>query len=214
MAYPTTAALVAASTQPDLLALSAPQQDSLRAAAITGVESYTGQSFTEFDGVVELESQGGADLYLPRRLRVLRSITPFNGTPLELEPLYIPEDGTRILFRRNAVGVGYYEQALMEVSGHDYYTHFPTQTVVIDGEWGWAAPPDAVTLALRYDMEEQAAADANALSGTTLAFRKLGLSQIAQGGLRADLSAVPTLSPRVQALLEPHIWLGRGGKLV
>ena len=215
MAYPDTATLVAASSVEELTGLTTEQQDSLRAAAIVAVESYCCQPFTDFPAeTVDVEAGGGYELYLPKRLRVLTSVTPYGGDPLEEAALGVDPEGDRIVFHQNVVGTGYYSQALYEVSGGDYPTCFPLGTLQITGDWGWEDPPDAVVVALRYDMEEQALADQNALSSTVHAVRKLGLANIGQGSLRAELVTPPLVSPRVEALLRDYLWHGEAGKLV
>ena len=205
---------MAASTVEELTSLEEAQQDALRASAIMGVEEFCQQSFEPFEGVIEVEVDNGDEVWLPRRVRTLGSITPDGADPLDLSALALTHDGQRLLWRTNYVGVGYYEQALYEVSGGDYPKHFQRGLMSIDAEWGWGSVPEAVVLALRYDMEDMALADANALSSTVTVFRKLGLTNISQGNLRADLGVVGALSPRVVRLLEPYTFMGRGGRLV
>jgi hypothetical protein len=213
--YPTTSELLAQTTCDELLALQEDQQEALRLAAIVGVESWCGQRFTyDENETVEVECQGGYELYLPKRLISLTSASLYGGDPLELGPIAVDPEGDRIVFRRQAVGVGYYEQALYEVSGGDYATGLPYGTLSLTGNWGWETAPDAVQTALRYDMEEQALADANALASTVHAFRRLGLAGVGQGTLRAQLVTPPTLSPRVERLLVDYVWMGTGGRLV
>jgi len=214
MAYPTTAELVAESTVGELVSLTPEQQDALRDAAITAAENYTGQAFTDYDGEIEVEVEHGTEVYLPRRLRSFRSVTPVGGEPVDLTALRISDDGARIAWRPNIVGVGYYSQALFEVSGGDYLKEFPTGVLVIDGNWGWTNPPAAVRMALRFDMEDNALADANALTPSVNYARTMGLTRLSQGNLNVDLGPLPTLSPRVVRLLEAHVFLGRGGRLV
>ena len=214
--YPVTAELVAASTVDELTSLDSDQLESMREAAIVAVESFTGQRFVYEEAVTELiESGGGYEIYLPKRLIEVTSITPYGGDPLELDAITVAaDDNDRLIFHRNVVGVGYYEQALYEVSGGDYSTVFPQGTLEVVGDWGWEECPENVITALRYDMEEQALADANALSSTVHAVRRLGLSSIGQGSLRAELITPPIVSPRVERLLHDYLWHGTGGKLV
>jgi hypothetical protein len=214
--YPATADLVAASSNEALLALSTAQQDALRLSAIAAIEDWTGQDFLAEDATTrEVRSHGGAELFLPKRLRSLDSITYGDAGELELDAIYLGSDNDRLIFRSGVVGIGYYEQALYEVSGGDYPKQFPIDLLNITGDWGWEDVPDAIIEAIRVDMEEQATADASALSPSVAAFRKMGLTNISQGNLRADLSpAVPTLSPRVQRLLSPYVFLGQGGRMV
>lgn len=213
--YPTTAELLAESSCEELLALQEDQQEAHRQAAIAAVESWTGQQFLYFEGeAVEVESGGGHELYLPKRLIEVTSVTPYGGTPLDSAAIAVDPEGDRLVFRKGVVGVGYYEQALYDVSGGDYPSAFPMGTLVITGNWGWTTAPEAVATALRWDMEEQALADANALSPTVHAVRRLGLSSIGQGSLRASLVTPPMLSPRCERLLTDYVWMGTGGKLV
>lgn len=216
--YPTTAELVAASASPELLGLTAPQQDALRAAAIVSVERYTGQKFVEFDGLSVERSNGSRAITLSRRLRVFRSLS-IAGIA---EALYGPtevglsDDGDR-LFLLSDAGLSYYSQALLDVQARDSRTYrrgFPTGEVTIDGEWGWEDSPDGVDQAIRIDMEEQAAADASKLSGAVSSYRRLGITDISQGNLRVTMGDPATVSPRVAHLLEDYVWTAGGGLLV
>lgn len=213
--YPPTEDLVAASSVPELSALTSDQQDALRASAIRAVEEYTQQQFVPYTGVITVESPGGGELWLPRRLRSLTSAYASGSDPYELDALRIAPDGYRLVWIDNVVGVGYYEQALMEVSGHDYPTKFPhASTIYVDGDWGWDGVPDDVVQAIRFDMEDQALADANALSATVHVARKLGLESIDQGNLRMQLGAVGALTPRVTRLLDRYVFAGTTGYVV
>ena len=212
--YPDTVTLTSASSVEELLALDSDQQDALRVAAITAVEEFCGQSFENFSGVIEVEVDNGAEVWLPRRVRSLNAITPDGADPLDLDALAVTHNGQRLLWRTNYVGVGYYEQALYEVSGGDYPKQFREGLIAVDADWGWEFVPEPIVRALQWDMEETALADANALSSTVHVFRKLGLENVSQGNLRADLGAVASLSPRVRRLLEPYVFLGPGGRLV
>ena len=212
--YPSTADLVAMSTVEDLLTLDSDRQDALRVAAISAVEEFCGQSFEPFEGVIEVEVANGSEAWLPRRVRALLAITPDGADPLDLSALAVTHDGARLLWRTNYVGVGYYEQALYEVSGGDYPKQFQQGLIAIDADWGWESVPEPVVRALQWDMEDTAMADANALSPTVHVFRRLGLESVSQGNLRADLGTASSLSPRVRRLLEPYVFLGPGGRLV
>ena len=215
MPYPTTAEIIAASTVPELIALTPDQQDALRITSIAAIEDYASQSFGEpFVGSVEVESVAGDVLSLPRRLRSFESITPTGADPLESDAIAITDNGARLAWRPNIVGVGYYAQALHQVSGCDYPTRFPNGFVTIVGDWGWEDPPEAIVTALRFDMEDAALADANALTATVNYARKMGLRSINQGNLAVDLGPMPTLSPRTAALVEPYVFYGRAGRLV
>ena len=213
--YPTTAELVSESQVTELTGLEFAQQEALRTAAIVAVESFCGQQFLDFPAeTVLIASGGGYEIYLPKRLRTLTSIAGFDSDALELDAITVDPEGDRLVFHRNVVGVGYYEQALYDVSGGDYSTAFPQGTLEVTGDWGWESAPDAVATALRWDMEEQALADANALSPTVHAVRRMGLGNIGQGSLRAELVTPPSVSPRVNRVLQDYLWHGTGGKLV
>jgi hypothetical protein len=215
MAYPTTAELVAASTVAELTSLTEEQQDALRSSAISAIEDWCGQSFLPEDDATKIvRSEGGAELYLPKRLRSLTSMQTSGGAEHELAAVHVADEGDMLLFKSGVVGVGYYEQALFEVSGGDYPQGFKKDLLTITGDWGWETVPEPVVTAIRFDMEDAAVADANALSSTVHAFRALGLTNISQGNLRADLGTIPVLSVRVTRLLSPYLFLGRGGRLV
>ena len=124
--------------------------------------------------------------------------------------MVLSDDHSR-LHRSPSVGIGYYEQAMAEVSGEQFPLGFGN--VAIDGTWGWATIPENVITALRWDMEDTAVADANPLSGTVRAYRKLGLRNIAQGNLTADMTGTPSVSGRVAQLLRPYMWQGQVGAL-
>lgn len=213
--YPSAATLVEQSTVEALASLTEAQQDALRSAAISAVEEHVGQSFTPFSGIVQVPSQGGYEVLLPRRLRLLDAVYSSRGDLLEPEAVVLGPNKDRLIWRQNIVGVGYYEQALFEVSGRDYPTRFGRDTLQVAGEWGWDAVPQPVVDAIRYDMEDQAMADASALTQTVHVFRRLGLTTIDQGNLRATLGPVGGgLSPRVTRVLKPYVFLGTGGYVV
>jgi len=213
--YPTTATVLAETNVAELIALEPEQQEALRSAAIVAIEAYCGQSFeNDPETTVLVESAGGYELYLPKHLRSFTDVSQLGGDALALDAIRVDPEGDRICFDSGLVGAGYYEQALYDVSGGDYGSAFPAGTLSITGDWGWETAPPSVATALRYDMEEQALADTNALSSTVHAVRRLGLSSIGQGSLRAQLVAPPMVSPRVERLLADYVWMGTGGKLV
>lgn len=214
MAYPTTPELVGASQVAELTSLSPEQQDALRDAAIIAIESYCGQSFTEFDGAEIVLGSGARRLDLPRRLERLDALSVQDGR-LDATSVRLSEKGDYLWVPLN-IGVGYYTQTLLELQGWDWrHRKFKyEEDVTITGLWGWADPPANVVTALRYDMEDTALADASGLSSTVHAARKLGLSSISQGNLTASLANAPGLSSRVEQLLHPYVWLGRMGAVV
>jgi hypothetical protein len=211
MAYPTTAQLVDASSQDELNALTPVQQDALRQASIAAIEAHCGQSFTAEVATHTLRGTGGDTLLLPRRLAAVTDVV-LGGAALTLSDLQLGDDFDRLVlpapFPRN-----YYERTLATLDGWGPRTWDATLDVAVTGTWGWVDPPDAVVTALRYDMEDQAAADASGLSGAVQAYRKLGIRGISQGNLNAQLNGGGSVSPRVQRLLEGLQWQGAGGYL-
>jgi hypothetical protein len=216
MPYPTVDEIVARSTDANLLALDSEQQEALWAVSIQAIELYTGQSFAgSADKALEVEATLADVLYLPERLTALESVIPTGGDPLETTAIAITHDGGRLKFRRNVVGVGYYQQALQEVSGYSYPTMFSEGFVTVAGTWGWEDCPPAVIGAIQWDMEESAAADANALTATVNYMRAMGIERISQGNLDLALAPRPTVSPRVQSGLDAYVFLGTpSGRLV
>jgi len=214
MAYPPAAEIAEGSAE--LEALTPEQLDALYAASINAVETYCGQSFGDvYDGTHEIESARSNALYLPQRIIVLRSVIPFGGDPMDLSAIGFTHDGARLIWKKGVVGVGYYEQALQEVSDYAYADQFPDGTVIVDGEWGWENPPGAVLLSLRLDMVGVVQGEANALTATVGYMRQMGIERISQGNLDLTLTAVPTISPVVSALLDPFVFLGTPpGRLV
>jgi hypothetical protein len=210
MAYPTTAALVAASSVTELTDLTGPQQDGLRSAAITAVENYTGQVFEPVTGTKVIDGSGSRELYLPARLESFTAVG-IKGVGIPITEFAISDQKHRLYFS-GAVG-NYYEQALLDGSEPKDFTYEPG-AIAITGIWGWTTCPPAIVIALRYDMEDQALADANAISPTIGAWRKLGLSSISQGNLSATFAKhAPTLTSRVLRLVEPYAWAGEIGRV-
>lgn len=212
MAYPTTAELVAASSQDALTGLTPAQQDALRTAAIAAVEAHCGQSFTSEDATHAVRGSGGDTLLLPRRLEAATAVT-MGGMLLEPGAWELGEDADRLVLPALAPS-NYYERTMAQLDDWGPRSWANDLAVHITGTWGWTTPPDAVVTALRYDMEDQAAADASGLSGAVQAYRKLGIRGISQGNLNAQLNGGGSLSPRVQRLLEGLQWAGAGGFLV
>jgi hypothetical protein len=208
MAYPDREDVVAASTVDELTGLTTDQQDALYYAAISAIEDFTGQSFTEFTGARTITGAGGTEQYLDRRLQSVTAWT-LDGVELDLTALAISEGGDRIYVPTPVPSYG--------VLTPEPWGEAPRRLrgdLEITGVWGWSDPPEAVVEALRLDMEDTALAEAHALSASVHAARKLGIDTIRQGNLDVALRDVPTLSPRVTRLLEPYVWLGAGGHLV
>ena len=208
MAYPTVEELQALS--PALAGLTEDQVAALRITAIRSIETYTGQSFEEpHDEVKEVEVNNPGDvLYLPERLIAWDSIAPTGADPYDNAAMVLTHNGGRMKFRRNYVGMGYYSQALYEISGEDYPTQFGYGFVEIDGTWGWEETPQAILDAIVFDAEDGFSADQNALTPTVEYARKVGITRWSQGNLNLELSARPSLSARVVGLLDDYVFLG------
>ena len=214
MPYPTLADIVAIT--PGLAALTPEQQEALYASSIAQIESYCGQSFAgTTDESIEVQSMRSDTLYLPKRLIELDSIVPFGGDPAEVSAIAITHDGARLVWKRDVVGVGYYEQALQEVSGYSYPTMFPDSWVMVTGTWGWVDSPPEVDIALRLDISDSVSSDENALTATVNYMRAMGIERISQGNLDLALAPHAALSPGVSELLEPFVFRGTPpGRLV
>lgn len=213
MGYPSTATLVAASSVAELDELSTAEQEALRAVAISSVERFTGQSFT-VDGpgsTMVVDGSGGREVFLPRRVEALTAIT-VKGSAIDLTDVALSSDGSRLYFQ--PLADGYAVQAMRDTPYDTRTFRRGAGTLVLVGTFGWSACPDAVTQALRLEMEEQALADASALSGIVSAHRRLGLRDIAQGNLRATIGVPGEIGARASRLLAPLVWTGAGGYLV
>jgi hypothetical protein len=86
--------------------------------------------------------------------------------------------------------------------------------IVLTGVFGWSETPATVEQAIRLEMEAQAQADANRLSGVVAGARRLGLTDIAQGNLRVSLGDPSEVTPRTARLLAGYVWTGEAGRLV
>lgn len=209
MAYPTTADLVAASSVAELQNLTQPQQDALRAVAINNIERYCGQKFLAFDGSLAVDGSGGAELWPERRVESLTDIA-VHGTGIDLTDVVVSEKGDRVYLA--PVSANYAVRAMREEAYDTRTFRAGAGTVTLTGTFGWTVIPDAVFQAIRIEMEEQAVADASALSGPVAAWRRLGLRDISQGNLRATIGDPSLLSPRAAALLTAdYVWQGPAG---
>lgn len=207
--YPTTAELVALSVDTSLTNLSSDEQDALRESAIAAIEEFANQRFESRVETVTIDGYGSDVLYLPQRLETLTGLS-IEGTAWPVDSVVLNSQNDRLSKSRES-GIGYYEQAMAEVSGERFPLGFGN--VALTGTWGWTVIPEAVEWALVWDMEDTAIAEANALSGTIRAYRKLGVRTIDQGNLRADVTGTPTVSDRVARLLRPYVWQGAVGAL-
>jgi hypothetical protein len=215
MSYPTAAELVNESSVAALTTLDSGDQEVLRQISIAAIETYCGQSFELLTDHTEvIDGTGGRVLYLPRRLL---SVTEFiaEDSALEIDDIRITEDGARIQVNAELYTGNYYTRTLRELNDNQpmWFT-YGTGTVTITGDWGWDNCPVAVRRALLRDMEDTALADSNALNESLRAYRKLGLSDVSQGNLRATMTATPTIAEDVAALLQPYIWMGEIGAVV
>lgn len=221
--YPSTSDLVAASTVDALTALTGPQQDALRTAAITAVETHCGQRFisegTEADPIVKrVDGSGSNTLYLPVRLSLLSAVL---ATDASLGGVTVSDDRMRLTIGGNGHGGSWVDRAYADLRGHREIG-FPSgvDNIKISGVWGWTdeeytAELDAVTTALRMDMEDKALAGANYLADTVRASRALGVSNVSQGRLSINLAAVePDLSVRAQRQLADLVVEHVGGATV
>jgi hypothetical protein len=209
MAYPTRADVVAGSSQDELTSLDAAQQDALYDAAIQAIEEFTGQRFAPEVKTVVVDGNGKQELFLPERLEELTAVA-LGGHLIGLDDVALDVDGTR-LYWSSYVGSGY--AAIPWGDSRTFRSGFGN--IALTGTWGWTEAPAAIETALRYDMEEQAAADASGLAGSVAAYRRLGLRSAAQGNLRVDLADAPTgLSARAQRVLAPYVWHGGAGYIV
>ncbi len=209
--YPSTEALVAESDVDELTDASSVEQDAYRAAAIQAVEGYCGQAFTLYEGELVIDGTGAREVFPPRRVETLSDIM-VKGTSIDLTDVVISPEGDRLHFAPYATS---YALAALRDTAYDSRTfRSGSGMIVLTGTFGWSLVPDAVVQAIRIEMEEQAQADSNALAGTVAAYRRLGLRNIAQGNLRADLVGNPAeISPRAARLLAKYVWTGPGGYL-
>jgi hypothetical protein len=211
--YPTAAELVADSAVPELTGAAAPDQEALRTAAIVAVETYCGQSFESEVATYTVDGSGDGVLYLPRRLDALTGLA-VNDEPWAVGDVVLSDDHTRLLFA--LTGGSAYSRAMLAVQGIDQTRVWPSRrgAVALTGTWGWDTVPQAVTDALRIDMEDTARADANDLASSVAASRKLGLTGLRQGNLSLSIGEVGGLSPRAIRLLSSDlIWRGPIGGL-
>lgn len=210
MPYPTTAALVAASSVAELTSLTVPQQDALRDVAISAVERYTGQQFISSVVPVTIDGGGARELYLPTRVDTLTNIV-VKGTSIDLTDVVLSPSGDRLHFVPQSTNY-----AVVAMREHAYDTRTfrsGAGTIVLSGVFGWTVCPPAVVQALRIEMEVQAAADASALSGIVASARRLGMTNLSQGNLRAAIGDPSEIAPQAARLLAKYVWLGQGGSL-
>lgn len=209
--YPGTGELVAQSSVAELTGLTDPEQDALRDVAIESIEQFCGQRFEMYEGELVVDGSGARELFAPQRIVELTAII-VKGTSLDLTDIVVSPEGDRIHFA--AWNTSYAVAAMRETAYDSRTFRAGTGMVVLTGIFGWPAVPAAVAQAIRIEMEEQALADANPLSGTVATFRRLGLRNISQGNLRANIGNPAEVSPRAARLLAKYVWTGAGGQLV
>lgn len=209
--YPGTGELVAQSSVSELTSLTDPEQDALRDVAIADVERFCGQAFVPYTGDLVVDGGGGREVFPPKRVEELTAIV-VQGTSIDLTDVVVSEKGDRLHFAPYSTD---YAVTAMRETAYDSRTfRSGWGTVILSGTFGWSVVPAAVSQAIRIEMEQQALADASALSGIVNSSRRLGLRSVAQGNLRADIGDPSVVSPQAARLLDPdYVWLGPGGYL-
>lgn len=217
MAYPSRADLVTASEVAELTGASNEKQDGWYAVAKRAVESFCGQRFDSEDTTLVEDGDGSRLLPLRRRLAVLTAISGEASSIGVGDVEIVSPDHNALRIKASAAGGGNWVERLMR-DGVGVSFPLGRGTVSITGTWGWTdaeLPADvdtAIGIALRLDMEDQALADDHGLASTVRAQARLGIREISQGPLSADIEPVDIpLSPEVQAVLEPYIWEPVGG---
>lgn len=207
--YPTTAELVALGDDPALSGASQATQDRYRALAIRGLEGFTRQSFTEYEGPVEATGMGSRDLYLPRRLIALTSVTGAG----DISPGDLTISVARDRLTVKQVGGNYYERALRDLDHFRPIWPRGDGNIVLEGRWGWEDLPDGIAEILATDMVEQARSSDAPLAGSIEQFRALGIRSISQGNLALSLAVRPSgLSASAASMVDPSlIWTGTTG---
>lgn len=213
--YPSTGELVDDSSVSALLDLPYESQYALWLSAVSSIEEYTGQTF-DFEPAATKAFDGSGDrfVYLPKRLEALTDLQ-VSYSSLAAADVELNEDKTKLVVSSNAGIRNYYERAIVRVQDNPSLLFTAgTASVRVTGDWGWSVFPEPVREALRLDMEDQALADANALSDSLRAYQKLGMRDVRQGNLSATVTAVSGLSDRVRHLLDPYVWRGRVGAVI
>jgi hypothetical protein len=227
--YPSTAELVAASSNATLQGLEGTEQDGLREEAILAVEGACKQSFTlEGDSgsgsgddeptTRKLDGTGSNVLYLPKRLVELTGIEA-PGTAISAADVELSERHDRLCLPDPRSGTNWLTQAMAEATGAEHRA-FPSgpAAVSVTGIWGWTPEevPAAIATALRYDMEDRAVANAHALADTVRSAKGLGVTGLSQGGFSLQLDGREVaVSTRVRRILSDAelIWHGPAGAL-
>ena len=224
--YPTTKELVDASSNAELKALAEVEQEALRAEAILAIEGHCRQSFAAESGsgsgsgdefaTLSIDGTGSRTLYLPRRLASLHVLT-VAGASIGAGDVELNAEHDRLSITDEGSATNWLLQAAAEFSQRPQALFTAgAGTVSVTGVWGWADDeyPEAITTALRFDMEDRALANAHALSDTVRSARALGLTGVNQGGLSIELgNGEPAVSTRVRRLLKDYRWSGGVGAL-
>lgn len=215
--YPAAAELVAASDVDELTGLNADQQAALRTAAITAVETFCEQSFLQ-EGTTgspvtrKLDGAGTEVIALPKRLSELTGLS-IEGDAWDLAGVQLSEDRDSIEVTDQWLG-SWTTRARRHGPDEGPQFYRGRANIWISGVWGWSDVPDAVVTALRYDMEDQALAEANKLAPTIRSSRALGINSVSQGGLSVNLGDEPALSMRARRQLTDYIWAPTVGAVV
>lgn len=212
MAYPPLVDIVSASGVEALTTLTVSEAQVLYDSSRIAVEEFCGQSFDYEEGVTyQLDGNGEVALYLPKRLDHMTALV-VTGAGLEIGDVTLSPERDRLTVRPVGLYQNYYTQALRELDDNlPLRFAYGVGNVAILGDWGWNVVPTPVFEAIRLDMEDTALADANALSQTLRAYRKLGIRDLSQGNLRATVGGSWGLSPEVMSLLRPYVWQGQIG---
>lgn len=232
--YPDLASLLALTSSTALAALTTEQQEAIRIASIATVERYCRQAFVE-QGTAEdpallrVDGNGGARLWLPRRLKQLVAID-VEGSAITTSEVRLTAEGDRLTLISGAP-VGYYETAMAVVSGSADRTTWPigSDNIELGGVWGWSEDefPAGVALSIALDMSASAELDADRLTSTVETARALGVSQISQGSLSIAFAqaggsinaqphaiAIAPLHGPQPAGVPPIVWPTRAGVTV
>jgi hypothetical protein len=207
--YPTATEL--AEDSEILAGVTGPKLEALRRLAIRKVERFTGQTFEPSTEDVVMDGTGGPSIYPPKRVEVLAGIL-VKGTDMDLTDVSLLDGGKRIVLA--PMNLGYAVQAMRE---HAYDTRTFRSgegTIVLSGTFGWTTPPPELADALTGEMENEHLAKGSALAPTVAAYRRLGLTDISQGNLRATIGDPSLVRAETALLLADLVWLGPGGYLV
>ena len=157
-------------------------------------------------------------LYLPKRLVELVSIEVSGGV-ISADDVEVSEKRDRLSLPDPRSGTTWLTQAFAEARGLENRA-FPSgpAAVEVSGVWGWADDevPAAAAVALRYDMEDRAVANAHSLADTVRSAKGLGVSGLSQGSLSMQFDGrEAAVSTRVRRVLADAklIWHGPVGAL-